>query len=226
MNEIDPHKNDELDDLKSLWKNQPVEKSYGKDEIFKMIHRKSINSVQWLFIITIIELILGLGISLWTIFSGQHFYSDDTIKMVGEGVFKRMENLSHLGLLGSIMLMGIMFYFYRIISSSLSVQSLMSTILKFRKTVTWFIIIWVLFTVVIFTPILIEMGYNSYINASDHSDQTLEQLNQNANQVGYIMALINAVLIILFFALYYGLIYGIFLRRLGKNLKDLKNIED
>lgn len=111
MNEIDPHKNDELDDLKSLWKDQPVEKSYGKDEIFKMIHRKSINSVQWLFIITIIELILGLGISLWTIFSGQHFYSDDTIKMVGEGVFKRMENLSHLGLLGSIMLMGIMFYF-------------------------------------------------------------------------------------------------------------------
>lgn len=79
---------------------------------------------------------------------------------------------------------------------------------------------------VIFTPILIEMGYNSYINASDHSDQTLEQLNQNANQVGYIMALINAVLIILFFALYYGLIYGVFLRRLGKNLKDLKNIED
>ena len=216
---------DELDDLKSIWKEQTVQKNYGQDEIFKMIHRKSINSVQWLFIITILELIFGLTVSLWTLFSGDHFYSDETIEIVGKDLFTRMENLSHLGLVGSIILVGIMFYYYRKISSSLSVKELMTTILKFRKTVMWFIVLWIVFTLVLFMPIIMEMGYNTYINASTHENETQEQIVQRANQVGLIMAIINAALIIVFFGLYYGIIYGIFLRRLGKNLKELKKIE-
>lgn len=226
MNELNPHTNDDLDDLKSLWKEQSVQKNYGKDEIFKMIHRKSINSVQWLFIITILELIFGLTISLWTVFSGNHFSSEETINIVGEDLFRRMENLSHLGLVGSLILFGIMFYFYRKISSSLSVQGLISTILRFRKVVMWFIIFWIVFTLVIFVPIIMEMGSNIYFNAATHENESVEQMNKSARQMGYIMAGINIALILVFFGLYYGIIYGIFLRRLGKNLKELKKIDE
>src|SRR5690606_38282602 len=180
-----------MDDLKSLWKEQYVQKNHVKDEIFKMIHRKSINSVQWLFIITILELIFGLTISLWTLFSGKHFYSDETIRIVGEDLFRRMENLSHLGLVGSFILFGIMFYFYRKISSSLSVQGLISTILKFRKIVMWFIIFWIIFTLVIFVSIIMEMGSNIYFNAATHENESVEQMNKAARQMGYIMAGIN-----------------------------------
>lgn len=226
MNELNPHTNDDLDDLKSLWKEQSVQKNYGKDEIFKMIHRKSTNSVQWLFIITILELIFGLTISLWTVFSGKHFYSEETIQIVGKDLFQQMENLSHLGLVGSFILFGIMLYFYRKISSSLSVHELISTILKFRKMVMWFIIFWIIFTLVIFVPIIMEMGSNIYVNTVAHENESIEQMNKAARQMGYIMAGINILFILVFFGLYYGIIYGIFLRRLGKNLKELKKIEE
>lgn len=226
MNDLTPHTNGDLDDLKSLWKEQSVQKNYGRDEIFKMIHRKSINSVQWLFIITILELIFGLTLSLWSLFSGQHFYSDETIRIVGEDLFRRMENLSHLGLVGSLILFCIMLYFYRRVSSALSVQGLMATILRFRKLVMWFIVLWVIFTLVLFVPIMMEMGVNTYINAAPHENETVESMNKTARQVGFLMAGINIALILLFCGLYYGIIYGIFLRRLGKNLKELKKIEE
>jgi len=222
----DINSNEELDDLKSLWKSQPEGKSYEREDIFKMIHRKSVNSVQWLFIITIIEVLIGVVFSLWTFFSGKHFYSEETIKIVGQDVFDKMENLSHLGLLGSVICFLIMFYFYRKISSSLSVQSLMSTILKFRKIVMWFIVLWITFTLIIFVPIMMEMGVNTYINAIPHEDESVETMHKSARQVGYIMAAVNIAFVLIFCGLYYGLIYGIFLRRLGKNLKQLKGIEN
>src|SRR5690606_15254861 len=108
----------------------------------------------------------------------------------------------------------------------LSVQGLISTILKFRKIVMWFIIFWIIFTLVIFVPIIMEMGSNIYFNAATHENESVEQMNKAARQMGYIMAGINIALILVFFGLYYGIIYGIFLRRLGKNLKELKKIEE
>ncbi len=226
MNENDQNINDELDDLKSLWKNQPDEKSYGQQEIFKMIHRKSINSVQWLFIITILEFLFGLGMSLWTIFSGNHMYSDEKIKTMGVETVSRFENLSHFGLIGSIIILSITFFYYRKISSSLSVNELMKSIMNFRKMVMWFIVIWFVFMLMLFSPVIMEMGVNTYINTKSTQNISPETLQNKASQIGYIFVTIMIVLLLIFSLLYYGIIYGIFLRRLGKNLKELKKIEN
>lgn len=216
---------DELDDLKSLWQSQEDTIQYKSEDIFKMIHRKSVNSIQWLFIITIIEVLIGIAMSLWTIFSGKHVYSEERVQIIGEDVLTKYENFSHLGLLGSLVLFGITFYFYRKINSALSVRDLMSFIMRFRKLVMWFIILWVLAILCLFTPVMVEMGSNTYINSQPHLNETIETTKLTAEKVGYVMAIVTIVLILIFSAIYYGLIYGVFLRRLGKNLKELKNIK-
>src|SRR5690606_27174994 len=216
--------NDELDDLKSLWKNQPDEKNYGKDDIFKMIHRKSINSVQWLFIITILEFIFGILMSLWSVFSGQKIYSPETINAIGLETYSKFESISHVGLIGSVLFISVTYYFYRKISSALSVNKLMQTIMRFRKTITWLIICWIAFTLVLVVPLMMEMGENSYMNAVNHESESMEQMRLQAKKTAWIFAGIMIGFITVFCAVYYGIIYGVFLRRLGKNIKELRSI--
>lgn len=217
--------NNELDDLKSLWQSQEDKITYDSDDIFKMIHRKSVNSIQWLFIITIIEVIIGISMSIWTLFSGKHVYDQERIKVIGEDIFTKYENFSHIGLFGSLVIFGITFYFYRKINSALSVKDLMTSIIKFRRIITWFIIIWIVGILLLFTPIMVEMGSNTYLNSQPHLNETIESTKMTAQKVGYIMAIVTIVLMLIFSGIYYGLIYGVFLRRLGKNLKELKNIK-
>src|SRR5690606_18296696 len=129
MNERDPNTNDELDDLKSLWKSQPDEKNYDREDIFKMIHRKSVNSIQWLFIITIVEFLLGILLSFWSVLSGQKMYSSETIDAIGLETYSKFESISHVGLIGSLLFIFVTFYYYRKITSALSVNKLMETIM-------------------------------------------------------------------------------------------------
>lgn len=226
MNDKEPNINDELDDLKSLWKSQPEEKNYDRNDIFKMIHRKSVNSVQWLFIITIIEFLLGILLSLWSIFSGQKMYSSETIDAIGLETYSKFESITHVGLIGSVLFISVTFYYYRKISSALSVNKLMQTIMRFRKTIMWLIICWVSFSFILIIPLVMEMGENTYLNTVNHENETLEQMRLQAKKTAWIFAGIMIGFITFFCVIYYGIIYGVFLRRLGRNLKELKNIEN
>src|SRR5690606_32298805 len=120
--------NDELDDLKSVWNRQKESKSYGQDQIFQMIHKRSVNSVQWLFVISIVELLFGAILAVWTMFSGKHLYSQNTLEVVGRDYLDRFEMFTNLGLIGSILFMGIIFYYFKKISSRLSVTGLIKNI--------------------------------------------------------------------------------------------------
>lgn len=216
--------NKENDFLKSIWQSQKDQKTYDSKAIFKMIHRKSINAVQWLFIITIIEFIIGISISIWLLFSDKHFLSNENIDLVGKAEYAKMENLSHFGIVGSVLLIAIVFYFFRKISSTLAIQQLIQNIINFRKTVIGFIIFWLILVSILITPIIISLGTNTYLaeNAAQHL--SIEEANAMAKKVGYITASFTIFIILIFSAIYYGLIYGTFLRRLGKNLKELKSI--
>jgi len=216
---------DELDDLKSVWKSQKEEKSYDSTQIFKMIHKKSINSVQWLFIISLIELLLGILFSLWTYFSGNHFYSEETLNLVGRESLDKLESLSHLGLIGSLIFMAIVFFYYRKISSNLSIKELISNIIKFRKTVIWFLASWLTLATVFLAPIYYQMGRTAYLNNIAEKTLSLEEIQSTANGAGWGFTVVIVFFIFIVCGLYYLIIYGFFLRRLNKNLKELKKIE-
>lgn len=221
----EPHIHDELDDLKSIWKKQADEKSYGKEQIFKMIHRKSINSVQWLFIITLIELFLATGISVWALVSGTNLFSSHLTEIMNEESLRTYGYISHASVLGSALFVALTFYYYRKISVQSSVRQLIQSIIKFRKTIFWFIIIWVFLTIAFMLPTYFEMGRQIFLHDYDKGNMSAEEIQKTAYGVGVGLATVTSVLIIFFSLLYYGIIYGIFLRRLGKNLKELKRIE-
>lgn len=214
-----------LDNLKSLWQNQKADKVYDSHQIFQMIHKKSINSIQWLFIITLIELAIGVAISLWIILSGAHFISNEEMQVLGEKGYAQMENLSHLGLLASLVLVGISYHYYKKISAALAVQELIQNIVRFRRAVVYFIILWLVFVCAIFTPMFIEIGANAYMNQTQDNHLSMEEKLILAKKVGYITSAFSICVMVFFSAVYYGLIYGVFLRRLGKNLKELKKID-
>lgn len=222
----DINSNEELDDLKSLWKNQPEGKNYQREDIFKMIHRKSKNSVQWLFIISITELVLGIVLSLWSFFSGNHYYSDETIKLVGQESLDKLESLSHLGLIGSLIFMSIIYFYYRKISSNLSIKELINNIIKFRKTVIWFLVCWLTLGTIFLAPVYYQMGKTAYLNNIAEKTLSLEEIESTANGAGWGFTIAIVLFILVFCGLYYLIIYGFFMRRLGKNLKELKKIEE
>lgn len=225
MSEKQIYKDENFNDLKDLWKNQPDEKVYDSSAIFKMIHRKSINSVQWLFIITIIEFLIGLLMSLWSIF-GNKFYSQDRIEVVGMDAYQRLESLSQFGIIGSFVILAITFYFYRKISSALSVHALMKNIIGFRRSVFGFIFLWIVGMLIIFVPLMIEIGVNTYLNEHISDGKSISEIQEMAQKVGYIFAGVTVFSFLMFSVIYYGIIYGIFLRRLGRNLKELRKIEN
>ncbi len=225
MTNNDPHIHDELDDLKSLWKKQADEKSYGKDQIFRMIHRKSVNSIHWLFIITLVELLLAIGISVWALVSGSHFVSSHLKEIMSEESLATYGYISHTSLIGSAVFVALTFYFYKKISVESSVKQLIQSIMKFRKAIFWFIIIWIVLTIAFMFPMYFEMGQQIFLHDYDKGNMSDEEIRETAKGVGFGLALVTSVLIIFFSLLYYGIIYGIFLRRLGKNLKELKKIE-
>lgn len=217
--------NQDFDELKSLWQSQELEKTYDTDEIFKMIHRKSVNSVQWLFIITLIEVLIGIGLSVWTFISGKNLYINENMKVASEEMLTKYENFSHLGLVGSFVIFGITYFYYKKISSSLSVSELMQSIMKFRKIVVGFIIAWISITQILFIPYMMELGAQTYLQTPKAGHLPENDAVNMAKKVGLIVTIVTAVVILLFSAVYYGIIYGVFLRRLGKNLKELKSLE-
>jgi hypothetical protein len=219
------HINNELDDFKSIWKNQKQVQSYDKNQIFEMIHKKSVNSVQWLFIISIIELFLGLILSIWTLFSGKHFFSKNALEMVGQKSLEKFESFSHLGLIGSLIFMFIIFIYYRKISSNLSVKGLINNIINFRKTVIWFLVIWMCFITALFSPIYFQMGREAYFHKVAGENLPADQINHTANSVGWGITIFFILLIFVVCGIYYLIIYGFFLRRLNKNLKELKKMD-
>lgn len=217
--------NDELDDLKSIWQNQTEEKSYDKDQIFKMIHRKSKNSVQWLFYITLAELALALIFSIWAIVSGTNMISEHLKEVMNEETLKSYDYISHISLVGSCIFVAITFFYFRKISAQLSVKALINKIIEFRKVLSWLIILWVVLSLAFIFPMYVEMGQQVFLHDYDKGNMSAEEIEKTAKGVGFGLAAISSFLIILFSVLYYGFIYGIFLRRLGKNLKELKKIE-
>lgn len=216
---------DELDDLKSLWQNQTDEKSYDKDQIFKMIHRKSKNSVQWLFYITLAELALAIVFSIWAIISGTNMISEHLKEVMNEETLKSYDYISHISLVGSCIFVAITFFYFRKISAQLSVKSLIDKIIEFRKVLSWLIILWVVLSLAFIFPMYVEMGQQVFMHDYDKGNMSAEEIEKTAKGVGVGLAAVSSFVIILFSVLYYGIIYGIFLRRLGKNLKELKKIE-
>lgn len=208
---------DELDLLKKHWKKETDLPKISKEEIRKIIHKKSSSVVKWIFIISIIELILGI-VLLFTLNSEDK----STDLLLEKNIFlKYLDRFSYI-------LYGVVIYFiykfysmYRKISVQDSTTKLMENIMQTRKVVRNYM----LFNVVTFFVMCITVSW--FVIEDKIYNNGMSQHHISSIQFVIIYAILFFIISVLTFVfwLLYKLIYGYFLRKLKRNYNDLKNIE-
>lgn len=211
---------DELDLLKKDWKKNDTQyPKISEQEIYAMLHQKSSSIVKWIFIISVLEILL------WSVIS--YFTAD-------ENYFKTLENY-HIDTLMKVftfvnyaVIAVFIFLFYKnfkSINTTDSVKSLMKSILKTRKTVQYYI--WYNLGMIGLTFIIIMIATFKYDNRIN--EIAVKASGSDSNTLFWVVLIgftfIFFVIIFGLFWLFYRLIYGYLLRRLHKNFEELKKID-
>ncbi|MGQ7944879.1 hypothetical protein [Flavobacterium sp. WC2509] len=214
----------ELDLLKKDWKkNSDSFEQVSESDIYKMIHKKSSSIVKWIFIVSIIE--LGLGLVLGLILS---FTKYDE---------KNVELIKHLGVYGyyiaaTVLLYAVILYFifkfytmYRKIAVDDNTKKLISTILKTRKVVKQYIAFNLSFSAVFFIVFGGYLFYEGYLENASKNGTINAEMPLNIALISFVVLILATALFTFAFWLVYKLIYGILLKRLQNNYEELKKID-
>ncbi|MXO05538.1 hypothetical protein [Flavobacterium sp. HBTb2-11-1] len=207
----------ELDLLKKDWqKNSDSFQQISENEIYKMIHRKSSSIVKWILIISILE------ISFWT-FSNLFINTDDVLhKMNHPEIVTALEFLTYFNYVVVLIFVYIFYKNYKTISTTIATKSLMTAILRTRKTVQYYV--WYNLGMIVITAILsffIAFVYNPDM------EFLREKLAMNGKAMFVTIGILFLVILGFFglFWCFYRIIYGTLLRRLYANYKELKKID-
>ena len=207
----------ELDLLKKDWKkNSDSFEQISEKEIYKMIHKKSSSIVKWILIISILE------ISFWT-FSNLFLNTDDVLQKSNHPeIVAALEYLTYFNYLVGLIFVFIFYKNYTTISTTVATKSLMSAILRTRKTVQYYV--WYNLGIIVITAIL-----SFFITFVYNPDMAFIReklaLNGKAMFVTFGIAFLVACAFFGLFWCFYRLLYGTLLRRLYANYKELKKID-
>ncbi len=216
----------DLDSFKKTWQEQPVQQKYGDHDILKMLNRKSRNYVKYIFWISVAEFLFFTVIGLFYIIQGNESNSFISIlEKLGIQKTSEMEtDFDHIYLTLKILSLSVTAYFvykfyqnYRDIRIEENLKRFILKIIQFRKTVNAFILINIALLIA-FTSIFTVFVF--YIVNSQHIQIT------NSMITGFITGIIiSTVFTVLIVWLYYRVVYGIIIKKLGRNLKQLQEID-
>ncbi len=202
---------DELELLKKDWQKDTV--TYPRlsaTELYKMIHSKSSSIVKWIFIISLIE--IGLGLILTVI----------NPNIESQIQYPGWTNWMIYATYPVILFFVYRFYQnYKNISATDDVKSLISNIIKTRRTVKHYV--W--FNVIAGGLIAAVGLYIAFtINAGG-----VAEFNANATTKEFVILIVSIIIALglvigIILGIYY-LLYGLLLRRLNRNYKELKKLE-
>lgn len=210
---------DELEFLKKNWKKQEENlPRLSYDEIYKMIWKRSSSIVKWIFVISIIELLLSSLLSVY---------------MADASYWEQMEelHLKQTTIYVYIISYLITFYFiytfyrnYKRISATDDAATLMRNILRVRRTVKTYIA-YILISTGLYTVVIAWFAIRNHQvvqEVEDTSKYTFDAMDWVKFTIAGIIIL---AIFLLALWLFYRLIYGILLRRLKRNYKELKRLE-
>lgn len=211
---------EELELLKKDWQENQKFPKLSKQEIYAILHKKSSSIVKWIFILSLIEF------SFWTILG---FFMKDTEAQQRFDSYE-MDHISIPLMVIGYLILGYFFVIfyknYKKISSTDSVKLLMKNILNTRKTVKHY----VLFNLVF---IYISLAIGVWIEMDKNPDFQLitskfTETNEYLMMYGIVALLTLLMMVVLTGILlgFYYFVYGILLKRLKKNYKVLKEIEE
>ena len=216
----------DLDNLKKTWQQQDITPKYDNAEILKMLNHKSRNYVKYILWISIAEFLLILAVSGYYMIFGEENNSfvhllrkmnvdvTDEVMLHLNNVYSVMKTLS----VALTLFFVVKFYLnYKKINVESNLKNFIVQIIKFKKTVNAFILINILF--VVMTTLIL-----TYFMFRTLSLQNIKM--DHSTFVGFVIGLIVSLAFSVFLIwVYYRLVYGIIMRRLGKNLQQLKEIE-
>jgi len=213
---------DELELLKKDWETSSKNyQEFDKEELYKLISKRSSSIVKWIFIISLLEFGFWALISL--IFNG----NEELEKLQSYNVNYILYPLTILGYVVLIYFFYLFYKNYKTISASESTKLLMERILKTRRTVKHYVIFNLIFMCIsIVMGVYIELTNNPEVQALTNSIESDGDGNLTVFYLIVIglslvaMALVSAVLIG-----FYYLIYGLLMKRLKSNYKDLKEMQ-
>ena len=216
----------DLDSFKETWQQQPVQPKYDSSDIESMLNKSSRNYVKYILWISVVEFILILIANLYYTFLGED--TADLMSVLGKLGINNSSNfestISQLYFVLKMVSLGLtgifVFLFYqnyRKIKIESNLKKLILQIFTFKKTVQLFILANI-GLVILFTLIL---GLFTFLVLAE---QNIALTNRTL--IGFItgLALTMGISVVLIW-IYYRLVYGFILRRLGKNLEQLQNIE-
>lgn len=204
---------DELDFLKQHWQKDQGFPKVNKEEIRNMLHKSSSSLVKWIFIISIIELFLGVLLNVFV------FLSDtDPEKMPYP-----LELLTNfIDVVSYIIILYFIYSFfnsYRKIKNTNNTKELLSNILLTRKTVTYYI----RFNIYM---ILVGLGITA-LRMIWEEDVIHKSVGHNIlffTFLGIVIFLIGWAMIA-FVKWVYKLIYIRLVKKLEKNYEELERLE-
>lgn len=211
---------DELEILKKDWKkNESSYHQISEKEIYGMLHKRSSSIVKWILIISILEILFWVGLSV--------AFTDDE--------YKKTIQTYHLGTILPIITFinyGVIVYFiylfyrnYKSINTTETVKNLMQSILKTRQTVKYYV--WYNLAMAFFSfmlAIIFQVKYEPKLDAV--FEKAIESMGSTMFYVFLILIYAFIALVIVgFIWLFYRLLYGILLKRLNKNYKELEKMD-
>lgn len=207
---------EELDLLKKDWQKNDAFEQVSEVDIYKMLHAKSSSIVKWIFIISILEILL------WTVIS-VFFNTDDYLKNIKhEELNFYFEVLNYFNYAVILVFIYLFYKNYVAISTTVSTKQLMKDILKTRKTVQCYV--WYNLGMVGFSMML------GFFMAFTYNPEVVVLMDKIGNNTKVMVITIGIFVLIIglflgAFWLFYRLLYGILLRRLHANYKELKKID-
>ncbi|MFK7061224.1 hypothetical protein V3Q90_13985 [Flavobacterium oreochromis] len=211
---------EELDLLKKNWNNTNNFPKMSEENIYAMIHKNSSSAVKWIFIISVIEFLLGIILS----------FSFSLNKNSKEDIFLKKIHLSefYLNIITGISYIVILYFIYNFYVSYKKIEVLNSTkqlmknIFIVRKIVKQYIV----FNLSLFSIIHSYLfGYGIYIGISDEFQNSGNQVNEYTILIiSIIISFLLTGLMIGVFLIIYNFLYGRLLRKLKKNHHELQKI--
>ncbi|WEK71763.1 MAG: beta-carotene 15,15'-monooxygenase [Candidatus Chryseobacterium colombiense] len=216
----------DLDSFKKTWQEQPVQEKYDNTEILQMLNKKSRNYVKYIFWISVVELLFFSGIGLFYVIKGDE--SNSFLKLLERlGAQKTPEIIANfdtiyfaIKILSLLVTAYFVFKFYQNyhkIKIEENLKGLITRIIQFKKTVNAFILISIAIL------LLFIMTFTAFIFYALNSQNIEPKGSDLMIVIGIIM--VSTILCVLLIWLYYKLVYGIIIRKLDKNLKQLKDID-
>lgn len=216
----------DFDDLKKSWQEQEVKSPYESTDILKMLNKGSRNYVKYILWISIIEFAFLLAMNFFYLLQNEEQSSFVAIvEKIGlkstDQMTKNFENMylamKFISILVTAAFVVIFYNNYKKIRIEENLKKLIHQIIKFKKTVNAFILTNITLLVIFSSILMIYIYYQI-----SHQDLTIS----NEAFLGFIIGSVIGLLFAFFMIwLYYKIVYGIIMRRLAKNLEQLKEIE-